>query len=128
LTIWRFGRLHAAEIQRGRPLGSFERWAEWCRDPLLALGCCDPVERIERVKADDPCRRQIVDLFEAWEAHHGDKPTTAANLAEPVRAMVDPHGRSRQNVASRLSQLAGTRAGGFVLTRQEAAGKWGAST
>jgi hypothetical protein len=27
---------------------------------------------------------------------------------------------------ARLVQLTGTRAGGFVLTRQEAAGKWGA--
>jgi hypothetical protein len=127
LTIWRFGRQHTAELNRGRPLG-FEPWAEWCRDPLLALGCCDPVERIDRIKADDPRRRELVDLFETWEVHHGQKPTTAANLAEPVRALVDPQGRGRQHVASRLLQLAGTRAGGFVLTRQEAAGKWGAST
>lgn len=28
----------------------------------------------------------------------------------------------------RLTSPAGTRAGGFVLTRQEAAGKWGAAT
>jgi hypothetical protein len=128
LTIWRYGRQHAAELKRGRPLGSFEVWAEWCRDPLLTLGCCDPVERIERVKADDPHRREIVELFETWYAHHGEKPTTVANLAEQVRALIDPHGRGRQFVAWRLSQLAGTHAGGFALTRQEAAGKWGAST
>jgi hypothetical protein len=30
-------------------------------------------------------------------------------------------------MAARLVQLAGTHAGGFVLTRQEAAGKWGAA-
>jgi hypothetical protein len=30
--------------------------------------------------------------------------------------------------SARLVQLTGTRAGGFVLTRQEAAGKWGAAT
>ena len=35
-------------------LGSFEDWAEWCRDPLLSVGCRDPIERIEMVKADDP--------------------------------------------------------------------------
>ena len=29
---------------------------------------------------------------------------------------------------ARLVQLAGTRAGGFVLTRQEGAGKWGFDT
>jgi hypothetical protein len=128
LTIWRFGRQHAAELKPGRPLGSFEGWAEWCRDPLLTLGCCDPVERIERIKADDPHRRWIVDVLEAWHMQHGDEPTTAANLAEPVRALIDPHGRSRQHFSARLSQLAGTRAGGFVLTRQPSAGKWSAST
>jgi hypothetical protein len=34
----------------------------------------------------------------------------------------------RSAVAARLVQLTGTRAGGFVLTRQEPAGKWGAAT
>jgi hypothetical protein len=128
LTIWRYGRQHAAEIERGRPIGTFEDWAEWCRDPLLALGCRDPVERMDLIKADDPHRRQIVELFETWVAHHGERPITAADLAEPVRALVDPQGRSRQYLAARLTWLAGTRAGGFVLTRQDPAGKWEAST
>lgn len=48
LTIWRWGRQNFAEV--GRPLGSFEHWCEWCRDPLLSLGCRDPVERIDSVK------------------------------------------------------------------------------
>ena len=50
LTIWRWGRRNAAELKRGQPLGSFETWAEWCRDPLVTLGCCDPVERIIEAK------------------------------------------------------------------------------
>jgi hypothetical protein len=60
-------------------------------------------------------------------------------LAEPARALIDSQGRGRQFVASRLTQMEGTRAGrltqmegtragGFVLTRQPAAGKWGAAT
>jgi hypothetical protein len=128
LTIWRWGRQRAAGLEAGRPLGSFEQWAEYCRDPLLALGCRDPVERIEAVKSDDPHRRRIVELFATWDANHAARPTKVADLAEPVRALVDPQGRGRQHVAARLSQLAGTRAGGFILTREEAAGKWGAAT
>ena len=50
LTIWRWGRQSATGLTRGKPLGSFERWAEWCRDPFVTLGCCDPVERIESLK------------------------------------------------------------------------------
>jgi hypothetical protein len=60
--------------------------------------------------------------------HHGERPVKAAALAESVRALVDPQGRGRQHIAARLRQLVGTRAGGFVLTREEAAGRWGAAT
>jgi hypothetical protein len=49
-------------------------------------------------------------------------------LAEPVLAQIDPQGRGRQYVATRLVQMDGTRAAGFVLTRQLAAGKWTAAT
>jgi hypothetical protein len=128
LTIWRWGRHNARELSPGRPLGSFEQWTEWCRDPLLALGCCDPVERIDHIKSDDPHRRQIVEMFTAWYAHHGNKPVKAKAIADPVRALLDPQGRGRQFLSARLVQLAGTRAGGFVLQRQEAAGKWSPAT
>ena len=40
----------------------------------------------------------------------------------PVCALLDPQRRGRQFMAALLVQLEGTRAGGFVLTRQEAAG------
>jgi hypothetical protein len=42
--------------------------------------------------------------------------------------MVDPQGRGRQFLAAAVGKLAGTRAAGFVLTRQQAAGKWSAAT
>jgi hypothetical protein len=126
LTIWRWGRQHA--LAPGRPLGSFEQWSAWCRDPLLALGCSDPVERIDAVKSDDPHRRQIVQLFQTWHAHHADRPTTVADLTQPARDLIDPQGRGRQFVAARLAHLTGTRAGGFVLTREKPAGHWGATT
>ena len=52
----------------------------------------------------------------------------ACDLAEAVRALIDPQGRGRQYIATRLTQLAGTCAGGFGLSRQAPAGKWGAAT
>ena len=58
---------------------------------------------------------EIVELFETWHAHHGEKPTTAANLAEPRPGLCsirrDAVGNS---LPRRLSRLAGTCAGGFV--------------
>jgi hypothetical protein len=128
LTIWRWGRQNEAHLTRGRPLGSFEQWAEWCRDPLLELGCRDPVERIEMIKASDPRRRLIVELFEAWWEHHGDQAMRVNDLSDKVKAIADPHGRGRQYLATFFGKLAGTRLAGFELTRQESAGKWTAAT
>jgi len=55
-------------------------------------------------------------------------PAKANAAIEPVRALLDPQRCGREFMAARLVQLAGPRAGGFVLTRQEAAGKWGKAT
>jgi hypothetical protein len=128
LTIWRWGRQSAALLPRGKSLGSFERWAEWCRDPLLALGCRDPVERIEALKAIDPRRQRIAELFRTWWENHRATPIKVSELAEPVKAIADPQGRSRQYLATFIAGLAGTHAAGFVLNRQEPAGKWGPAT
>ncbi len=128
LTIWRYGRQNASALKRGLPLGSYEEWAEWVRDPLLSLGCCDPVEQVQQAKANDPHRRRIADLFAAWWENHQDRPVAAMQLATPVHVLLDPQGRGRQFVAARLTKLVSTRAGGFVLTSEAPAGKWGAHT
>ena len=47
-------------LKPGKALGSFEVWAQWCRDPLLMLGARDPVDRIEEIKAADPRRRALI--------------------------------------------------------------------
>lgn len=128
LTIWRFGRQNLDSMQRGRPLGSFEEWCEWVRDPLLTLGCRDAVEQIAVVKAHDPHRRQIAEVFTVWNRCHGNAPIRAADLAEAVRQVIDPQGRGRQFVTAALDKLSDTRAAGFVLTRQEPVGRWGTAT
>jgi hypothetical protein len=128
LTIWRWGRQNSDTLTRGVPLGSFGTWSEWVRDPLLTLGCTDPVARILSAKANDPRRRFIADLFSKWWEHHSSRAVSAADLADPVQALLNPQGRARQYVAQRLAQMEGTRAAGFVLTRQPPAGKWAAAT
>jgi hypothetical protein len=128
LKIWRYGRQNSNALTRGRPLGSFEIWSEWVRDPLLTLGCTDPVERIEVLKATDPRRQSLAELYEVWWDNHGDNPVKAADLADRVRNLIDPQCRGRQYVVTYVAQLSGTRAAGFVLHRQLPVGKWGAST
>ena len=127
-TILMWGRQNAERLKCGLHLGSFEQWAAWCRDPLLNLGARDPVERINAIKARDPERLAMVELFDLWYQHHEDKPVAASELCEPVRKQIDPQGRSRQFVATQLSTWAGMRIGGFVLTQQKPLGHWGRTT
>jgi len=115
LTIWRWGRQQGDALPQGLPLGSFNEWARWCRDPFLALGCRDPAERVALLKADDPRRRALIEAFDAWWDNHGDRPVRALDLAEPVKVALDPQGRGRQYLIRAVARLAGTRVGGFAL-------------
>jgi hypothetical protein len=127
LTIWRWGRI-TVDIKSGLPLGSFDQWCRWVRDPLLALGCQDPVGRVSEAKERDGRRQATGDLFTIWWEWHRDEPIAVRQLHDDVRRAVDPQDRGRQYIASQLEKLAGTRLAGFVFTRQPPAGKWGAAT
>jgi putative DNA primase/helicase len=115
LTIWRWGR--QSKLDQGVPLGSFEHWGVWARDPLLALGCPDPVNRVRQLKERDPQRQLVIELFAAWWEAHQDKPTRVADLAAEVRDIADPNQRGRQYLARAIQNLVGTRQGGFTLER-----------
>jgi hypothetical protein len=127
LTIWRWGRQSALTLTQGLPLGSYEVWATWCRDPLLALGCRDPVDRLAATKAADPKRKKIVDVFEAWRVRHGRDEIAAAHLDEAVIRVIDEKAGfhdgqlrfSRQFVARWLRDHTNTRVGGYALTRRD---------
>ena len=130
LTVWRWGRHLDAEqaLTPGLPLGSFGQWCRWVRDPLVMLGCADPARRVAEAKAGDQKRQHIAEVFRAWHDVHGSDAKQAKDLAPDVLLMLNPQGRSRQFVASVLGKLDGTRAGGFVMTRQKAGGKWSTAT
>ncbi len=127
LTVWRWGRQHP-KLRPGLPLGSFDQWARWVRDPLLALGCCDPVERLVNAKQNDGHRQELVAVFRLWHQAHGDKPVTAHSLSQVVKDAMDPHKRGRQFIAAYLAKLAGARVAGFTLTKQAPDSKWSADS
>jgi hypothetical protein len=125
LTIWRWGRQHRAALTTGRPLGSYETWSNWVRDPLLSLGLKDPVERLAEIKANDPRRRALIAVFEAWWTAHEDSLIKATDLASEVLEQIDsrsvrkPDGLqfSRQRVAGFLGTHTGTFVGGYRLAK-----------
>jgi hypothetical protein len=132
LCIWRWGRQNP--LDAGRPLGNYEVWAQWCRDPLLALGCKDPVERIAAIKAADPDRAKLTTLFDAWWTAHQDKELRSAELAQAVLELVDEKPTrnadgtlkcSRQRVSAFLNKHVGTRVGGYALIHGTATDSYG---
>jgi hypothetical protein len=128
LTVWRWGRQYPA-LPTGAPLGSYGRWTQWVRDPLLALGCADPVLRIAEAKASDTRRQNLAELLEVWHERHHDYPMKAADLHADVRVLLDPTGRAtRQSTTAHLAKLKGTRIAGFTLTAIAPSGKWGTTT
>jgi hypothetical protein len=123
LTIFRWGRQNADTIRKGVPLGGYMPWCAWVRDPLLDLGCADPVARISGTKGTDPRRQAIAELFQAWDHHHRSKPIKASDLHDEVRRLADPLGRGPQFVTSYLDRLTGTQIAGLRLERSKTA-KW----
>ena len=127
LTIWRWGRL-CRDLEQGRPLGSFEQWCRWVRDPLLTLGCSDPAKLVSEAKERDTQRQMIAELFALWWERHDDQPMAIRDLDVDVCRIIDPQGRSRQFISSQLEKLSSTRMAGWMLTRQRPPGRWGATT
>jgi hypothetical protein len=120
LTIWRWGRQN--RLEPGVTLGSFEVWASWCRDPMLALGCDDPAARIGGLKAEDPLRQNTAELFHAWHTVHGSMPVKFSDLDPRVRELLTGNSQTR---VSKLQALENARAGGFVLEAIRPVGFWG---
>ena len=127
LTTWRFGRQQerAGRLAAGEAFGSYDRWCRWCRDPLIALGCQDPVGRIHELRAADPARENVAELFGVWWEHHQDRwvsPATrraagAEAMAAEVRALADRENRGPQHLRTFLNQLDNHRGAGFVFER-----------
>ena len=124
LTIWRWGR--QTVLKAGKPLGSYEVWAQWCRDPLLMLGARDPVDRIAEIKAGDPRRRAAIEFFDVWWAIHADTVVKSTEVAPEVSAHIDDKPvkkddgsfqYSRQKIAKFLKGYAGTRLGGYAFIK-----------
>jgi putative DNA primase/helicase len=68
LTIIRAGRV--AELKPiSPPLGSFEMWSDWVRNPLQWLGCADPCDSMERIYQGDPEREAHETMIVVWRDH-----------------------------------------------------------
>jgi hypothetical protein len=128
LTIWRWGRQNRNDLKRGRAFGSYEVWARWCLDPLLTLGCRDPIDRTAELKAADPQRMQLVEVFERWRICHAKDELKASDLNDAVLMLIDERAEQRegglkyrrQTVQAFLAQCTDTMVAGYTLLARKA--------
>lgn len=66
------------------PLPSFEGWSAIVRDPLVWLGCSNPVETMEELRNEDPKGAERHNLFAAWKPAIGVGKDRAVLTAEIV--------------------------------------------
>jgi hypothetical protein len=125
LTIWRWGR--QTPLEPGIPLRNYEDWAQWCRDPLLALDCQDPVKRVVEIKAQDPRRQAAIAFFDVWWERHGDHWIETKDVGDDIIAQIGAAVNttgipSRQQISRFLTNYVGVRAGGYIFSRGNVAG------
>jgi putative DNA primase/helicase len=63
--------LAAGEPDPTTPLISFEDWSRIVRDPLIWLGCSDPVATQGKLRTGDPRKIEKIAVFDAWKAKIG---------------------------------------------------------
>ena len=66
LTILRAYIVAGRPKQKRKPLGSYEEWSRLIRDALLWLGEPDPVATMEKVRNEDPQRRNSEEVLNCW--------------------------------------------------------------
>jgi hypothetical protein len=93
---------HALTIVRawlvaGRPktvcksLAGFDDWSDWCRQPLLWLGCADATESVFKAMAEDPDRETLGRLLDAWQVVFGKTP---AMVRDAIKQSTFPDGKA----------------------------------
>jgi hypothetical protein len=73
------------------PIGSFEQWSEWCREPLLWLAKPDPAASVFAAMADDPERALVGQLLLALQAHFAGAPVMVKDMVKRAHDVTKPN-------------------------------------
>jgi putative DNA primase/helicase len=66
------------------PLASFGGWSRFVREPLVWLGCADPVASQKKLREGDPRKAEMTEVFKAWKSAIG----VGKNLAEFTKDII----------------------------------------
>ncbi len=63
-------------------LASFEDWSRFVRSPLVWLGRADPVETMDKARAEDPVISTLSGILTSWHGALGSAPRTAGEVKD----------------------------------------------
>jgi hypothetical protein len=88
-------------------VGSFELWDRYVRQPIVWLGCKDPMISQSEIIAEDPTDEDVAAVFEAVYAAYGEhKPTVKEMLADiKTRCFVERGSPVQKAITGRLGAL-----------------------
>jgi putative DNA primase/helicase len=89
------------------PRSRFTQWDRMVRNPMLWLGCADPLDTQAELRASDPVREALLGLLDAWAAQF-DKP---ASVAAAVKAASGTGQAECAQLFDALANVAGERNG-----------------
>jgi putative DNA primase/helicase len=115
----------AGRPNRQPPLLSFGGWSRMVREPLIWLGCADPVASQAKLRLADPQKELVAEIFDAWRSalgtgvghyyHIGEVVDAAAQHPELRSAILRVAAERRKDAGPEIS----TRAFGKWLNRHE---------
>jgi putative DNA primase/helicase len=71
------------------PLVSFEEWSTLVREPLVWLGCPDPLKTQDALRTEDPSKLTKAAVFDAWTNRIGLGTSRAATTKEIIHMATD---------------------------------------
>lgn len=87
LTILRAYHVAGRPVQDLTAFGSFEQWSQWVRCALVWLNMSDPNNGLRRIEQDDPVRRELAFVLEAW---YSKFESLSVTVSQVIKAANEP--------------------------------------
>ncbi|MEI5685453.1 hypothetical protein [Sphingomonas kyungheensis] len=98
-------------------LASFEDWSRFVRSPLVWLGRADPVETMDKARAEDPVIATLSGVLTAWHGAVGSSPRTTGEIKEAAELRDTYNGNINGILREALAEVADDKRGGIDAKR-----------
>jgi hypothetical protein len=114
MTIIRAWIVAGAPRADVKPVASYGRWADWCRQPLLWLGQPDPAERMFEQLTHDPDAELLGRMLSGWYETHGTTPMLVRDVVYRASATDSDFSEALKDVAEERGEINRRRLGWWL--------------